>query len=147
MYCDICGAKIENGENVNECPECLCTFENEDPNSSIKEFKSLIPDGNIVKKISPDDSFMSAMVELYEKDLIEYQLKIQQFKNQLQQQDLVKMQEKMVVTNNVPHCPTCDSTNIKKISTISKAGSVAIWGIFSRKVHKQWHCNNCGSEW
>ena len=48
---------------------------------------------------------------------------------------------------NVPKCPTCGSTNIHKISTASKAGSVALWGIFSRKVHKQWHCDNCKSEW
>lgn len=50
-------------------------------------------------------------------------------------------------TPNIPRCPTCQSTDIKKISGLSKAGSVAMWGIFSRKVHKQWHCNNCGSEW
>lgn len=48
---------------------------------------------------------------------------------------------------NIPKCPTCQSANIKKISGISKAGSVALWGIFSQKVKKQWHCNNCGSEW
>ena len=48
---------------------------------------------------------------------------------------------------NMPKCPTCSSTNIKKISTASKVGSVAMWGILSRKVHKQWHCNTCGSEW
>ena len=47
----------------------------------------------------------------------------------------------------VPKCPTCGSPNIKKISGLSKAGSVALWGIFSRKVYKQWHCNSCGSEW
>ncbi|MCI8371983.1 MAG: zinc-ribbon domain-containing protein [Lachnospiraceae bacterium] len=51
------------------------------------------------------------------------------------------------IIQNKPHCPTCSSTNIRKISGISKAGSIAMWGIFSRKVHKQWHCNNCGSEW
>lgn len=50
-------------------------------------------------------------------------------------------------TQNVPKCPTCGSPNINKISGLSKAGSVAMWGLFSRKVHKQWHCNNCGSEW
>ena len=53
------------------------------------------------------------------------------------------------VTNNsksVPKCPTCQSTNIRKISVLSKAGSVAMWGIFSQKVKKQWHCNNCGSD-
>lgn len=49
--------------------------------------------------------------------------------------------------NHTPKCPTCSSTNIKKITVISKATSVAMWGVLSRKVHKQWHCNTCGSEW
>lgn len=49
--------------------------------------------------------------------------------------------------SNIPKCPTCQSPNIKKVSTASKAASVALWGIFSQKVKKQWHCNNCGSEW
>ena len=35
----------------------------------------------------------------------------------------------------------------KKILGISKAGSVAMWGIFSQKVKKQMHCNNCKYEW
>lgn len=60
----------------------------------------------------------------------------EQYKSQLQS-----------VEKNVPKCPTCGSASIKKISGISKAGSIALWGIFSRKVHKQWHCDNCGSEW
>lgn len=47
----------------------------------------------------------------------------------------------------IPRCPVCQSTNIRKISGISKAGSVALFGIFSvGKVSKQWHCNNCKSE-
>ena len=48
---------------------------------------------------------------------------------------------------NKPKCPTCQSENIQKISAMTKAGSVALWGIFSQKVKKQWHCNSCGSEW
>lgn len=48
---------------------------------------------------------------------------------------------------HLPKCPTCNSVNIKKISVTSKAASVAMWGLLSRKVHKQWHCNICGSEW
>lgn len=47
----------------------------------------------------------------------------------------------------VPKCPTCGSPKIHKISTASKVASVALVGIFSRKIHKQWHCDNCGSEW
>lgn len=47
----------------------------------------------------------------------------------------------------IPKCPTCGSPKIHKISTVSKVASVALVGIFSRKVRKQWHCDNCGSEW
>ena len=79
------------------------------------------------------------MIELKEKDPIEFQLKMSQFRNQVKQQEAVELQ-------NIPHCPICNSTNIKKISGMSKAKSVAVWGIFSRKVHKQWYCNDCGSE-
>ena len=47
---------------------------------------------------------------------------------------------------NAVTCPYCNSTNTKKISGLSKAGSVAMFGIFSQKVKKQWHCNGCGSD-
>lgn len=44
-------------------------------------------------------------------------------------------------------CPYCGSTNTKKISTASKVGSVALFGIFAAgKVSKEWHCNNCKSD-
>ena len=51
------------------------------------------------------------------------------------------------VEKNVPKCPTCQSSDLKKVSTASKAGSVFMWGLLSQKVKKQWHCNNCGYEW
>ena len=48
---------------------------------------------------------------------------------------------------NAIECPYCHSTNTKKISGISKAGSVALFGVFAvGKVSKQWHCNNCNSD-
>ncbi len=44
-------------------------------------------------------------------------------------------------------CPYCKSTYCKKISGLSKAGSVALWGIFALgKTTKQWHCRSCGSD-
>ena len=48
---------------------------------------------------------------------------------------------------NTPKCPTCQSTNIKKISTTSKAVSVGLFGLFSQKVKRQFCCENCGYEW
>lgn len=47
----------------------------------------------------------------------------------------------------IPKCPTCQSANIKRISGTSKVFSVAMFGLFSQKVKKTFHCNNCGYEW
>ena len=80
------------------------------------------------------------MIDLKQKDIIEYNLKMSQFKANVRQK-----QESSNVSNQVK-CIYCGSTNVKKISGLSKAGSVAMWGIFSKKVHKEWHCNNCGSD-
>lgn len=56
--------------------------------------------------------------------------------------------ESMVVTlkNIIVECPYYHSMNTKKISNIAKAGSVAMFGIFSKKVKHQWHCNSCKSD-
>lgn len=43
-------------------------------------------------------------------------------------------------------CPYCKSTNTSKISTTSKVINTAIFGIFGTKRHKQWHCNECRSD-
>lgn len=48
---------------------------------------------------------------------------------------------------NKPKCPTCNSTNLKKISTASKVVNTAVFGLFGTKRHKTFHCNNCGYEW
>lgn len=47
---------------------------------------------------------------------------------------------------NLVRCPYCKSSNTKKISTSSKVGKVALFGIFAAgSVSKTWHCNDCGS--
>lgn len=43
-------------------------------------------------------------------------------------------------------CPYCKSTNTEKISTMSRAVSVSLVGAASGKLGKQWHCNNCKSD-
>ncbi|MBD5394380.1 MAG: hypothetical protein HDR71_08930 [Lachnospiraceae bacterium] len=95
----------------------------------------------IIRKISSDNAFLDAMIELKKTDIIEYNLKMSQFRAQVNQQ--IQQQE-----TNKPKCPTCGSTNLKKISGLSKAGSVAMWGVFAAgRTSKTWHCNKCGTEW
>lgn len=48
---------------------------------------------------------------------------------------------------NQPHCPTCGSTNIKKLDVIDRAVSVGVFGIFSNKINKSFKCKNCGHTW
>lgn len=43
-------------------------------------------------------------------------------------------------------CPYCNSTNTKKITTANRIGSTMLFGVFSKKLTKEWHCNNCGSD-
>lgn len=47
---------------------------------------------------------------------------------------------------NVPTCPYCRSTNLKKISTASRLLSTGFFGLASSKIGKQFHCNNCGAD-
>lgn len=52
--------------------------------------------------------------------------------------------------NNVQptiHCPTCNSTNVKSISGLNRGASVALLGIFSKKINKSFKCKNCGYTW
>ena len=48
---------------------------------------------------------------------------------------------------NIPHCPTCNSTNVKSISGLNHGVSVAMLGIFSKKINKSFECKNCGYTW
>ncbi len=44
-------------------------------------------------------------------------------------------------------CPYCHSKDTKRIITTSKVIHTAIFGIFSMSRNgKQWHCNNCNSD-
>ena len=67
----------------------------------------------------------------------EHQTIIQNYQTQKQSRDFL----------NKPKCPTCNSTNLKKISTTSKVVNTAVFGLFGTKRFKQFHCNNCGYEW
>jgi Zn finger protein HypA/HybF involved in hydrogenase expression len=43
-------------------------------------------------------------------------------------------------------CPYCQSTDTKKISGTSRFMSTGIFGLASKKIGKQWHCNKCKSD-
>lgn len=51
------------------------------------------------------------------------------------------------INRNLPKCPTCGSTRIRKIGTGERVASVLGLGILSKKINKTWKCSNCGHTW
>lgn len=43
-------------------------------------------------------------------------------------------------------CPYCKSSDTKKVGLISRGFSIGLFGLGSSKIGKQWHCNNCNSD-
>lgn len=52
-----------------------------------------------------------------------------------------------VQSANIPKCPTCGSTNVKHISTLNRAVSIGVFGLFSSKIGKNYECLNCKMKW
>lgn len=132
--CPVCGY-VHNGEHLPErCPMCGVFSEHFEKMDKLYE----------LKQISNDEAFINAMFELSEKDPIEFQFKLNQFKLQQKQSE-----NQSVVQNSVnePKCPTCNSTNIEKISTTSKVFGGAMFGLFSSNIRNTMHCKNCGYKW
>lgn len=48
---------------------------------------------------------------------------------------------------NAPRCPTCGSTDLKKIDALDRAISVSFLGLASGKIGKSFKCNHCGYMW
>lgn len=91
----------------------------------------------IIRKISPDNSFLDAMIDLKEKDIIEYNLKMSQFKAQLQQQKSSTSR-----TGSTVRCPRCGSTNI----TAGQRGYSLLTGFVGSGSTVN-RCANCGYKW
>ena len=49
--------------------------------------------------------------------------------------------------SRVPKCPTCQSTNIRKMGGIERGASIYAFGLFSKKINKTFKCQNCGYTW
>lgn len=131
-----------NGELTHNCSNC---------GKPMIETNLISREVKIISKISTDWNFYQAMMDLKDKDIIEFNLKLSQFENQIQQNRVVKQQQNNTVQqqqeNNVPKCPTCGSQNIRKISTSAKIGGAMMFGLLSKTAKSQFKCDDCGCKW
>lgn len=92
-----------------------------------------------VVKTNPDYDpyFFEHREEIIQQKIEEENRKTEEFGRQMQ---------KYKETHPTITCPYCKSTNTKKLSAVSRGLSFSIFGFGSKKIGKQWHCNNCGSD-
>lgn len=67
----------------------------------------------------------------------------------LEQEEKRKKDHERIVngTFHIPKCPTCQSTDIRKIGGLERGASIIGLGLFSKKINKTFKCNNCGYTW
>ncbi len=133
FVCDKCAYRVD----VTQKPSYICPICG--ANNWITE------DDETLSRVSNyNPALLDAMRELKEKDVIEYELKMSQFRNQANQMDAMRQQKREA---NRPRCPHCNSTNIQSIGTGERIGSIMMFGMFSKKMNKSFKCLDCKYTW
>lgn len=127
IKCPDCGKEISR--KAKSCPHCGCPMENTVicpycNNNSGKTYRQIQEVGCAIK------------CNYCGKDIIV-----------TNQQQEINYQMTQIENKNIPKCPTCGSTNIHKIGTGERVASVAMIGIFSKKINKSYKCLNCKCTW
>ena len=135
------------GDAVKICEKCGGIFGSCDKNALIHTGNNcggnLIDTGlvhdelMVIRKVSSDNNFLKAMIELKKKDIIEYNLKMSQFKAHTAQQSQAVSQP-----SGALRCPQCGSTNV---STGARGYSMLTGFAGAGKTVNR--CGRCGYKW
>ena len=141
-YCKKCGRTLWTlNDNQKKC-DCCNSVMFDIPNEYIDNFRWRDGDGKQALteeliKTSPefDQYLFDHRDEILAKQSAEFNAKMEHGRAVLEE------------ASRVPKCPTCQSTNVSKIGTAERVGSVAMLGIFSKKINKSFKCKSCGYTW
>ncbi len=113
------------------CPDCQSNLVDID-------FPAL--DLKILEKISDSTDFYDAMIKLHDDDIIEYELKMSQFRSQVEAQEAEAERKK--AEDSKPRCPKCGSTSIA-----AGQKGYSFWTGFLGSNKTVNRCSNCGHTW
>lgn len=135
--CPNCGFSIQNMRELAECSYC------EECKNRIEQL--YIKDGEIAR---PQIQFLNLTFDEGEKCV---GCRKPRHKGDIKYNTEIEYKLVMGISSpptpipNLPKCTACGSTNLTKISTGSKVGKAAMFGIFAAgEMSKTWKCNNCG---
>lgn len=123
------GYLIGYGDKIERCPYC---------NNNLIDIPISDDDFLCIRDISDCNKILlDAMIKLYDENIIDYQLKMSQFRTYVEQQKQVKEAEE-----NQIRCPKCGSTNV----TTGQRGFKLTTGFLGsgKTVNR---CGNCGYSW
>lgn len=141
-YCKKCGRVLShpNGENCSFCKSVLYPVPEKYWLDGLdflisNESKALLREELVKTSPEFDQYLFDHRDEILAKQSTEFNAKMAHGKAVLEE------------ASRVPKCPTCQSTNIRKMGGVERGASIAAFGIFSKKINKTFKCGNCGYTW
>lgn len=154
MYCPVCGY-IDYKHEVDVCQYCGHILINSD--HPLKEAKEkyylrtlLIPvkDDIIERLVKGNAEFQQSLyAERVKKESEEARRADAIAHKELEERKALWAKIDAERAANAPRCPTCGSTDLKKIDALDRAISVSFLGLASGKIGKSFKCNHCGYMW
>ena len=139
-YCDKCGNLGDEFDT-----SCFCCG-----NSPLKQIPREYIDNFRWRDGDGKEAFIEEVIKKspnLDKILFEHRDEIIQRKNDEMKASIAVGKAILEEKSRVQKCPTCGSTNIRKMSGIERGASIAAFGIFSKKINKTFKCGNCGYTW
>lgn len=154
LKCGFVGVRMDGAPDIHTFRNCNGQLE-EVP-LTLDEF-SIMSTGAMIEGLHQGDEyfdFLRSMVELKKNDINEYNKKISEWDSQ-RDPKLVRDSQKWrnnpnpipKINPRSPKCPNCNSVNVRKIDFVERAGSIAVFGLFSKKIGKSFKCKGCGYTW
>lgn len=153
IICPECGKEVSDKSEV--CIHCGFPLVNTkcDINGIVYDFKEELP----IALLKNVDDYMPVYGKIRRKtsltladagDLIDIIREIKAIPPTFTPKYPLEDREKLYGCSKVKNveCPYCHSTNVKKIGLLNRAISTELWGLGSKKIGKQFHCNNCGAD-
>ncbi len=151
FICPNCGT-IDAGERVIrlKCYECGAPYRSTDID------RSLYHDELINACINnSSDEYTHDLLEKYVGDTINWNIynARENKQNTIRKKRIIQDKQKQAEEQtrqdaiNIPKCPTCKSTDIKKITATSKIAGAIGFGLLSKTAKSQFECKNCGYKW
>ena len=103
--------------------------------------------GNVIELVTPEEykNKTGKGFETLNKIKLEREIKDKEYekKHPIRQRHYQSYSKQETVEVNIPKCPICGSTNLKKLSAINRGLSFGVFGFASNKIGKTYECQKC----